>query len=56
MGATAIMGKKSLVVMMRGDRLGELGVLDPKLLSEKRAIKLPWCEKGGGDAKKSAGD
>ncbi|HEY1554610.1 MAG TPA: hypothetical protein VGF94_07215 [Kofleriaceae bacterium] len=55
-GATAIMGKKSLVVLMRDDRLGELGVLDPRLLSEKKAIKMQWCEKAGPDAKKSAGD
>lgn len=51
-GATAIMGKKSLVVLLRDDRLGELGVMDPKLLSEKSAIKMPWCE--GGD--KTGGD
>jgi hypothetical protein len=45
MGATAVMGSKSLLVVLRGDRLGELGVLDPtKSLTEKKAIKLPWCE------------
>jgi len=44
MGATALMGKTNLLVMMRGDRLGEFGVLDPRLLAEKRAIKMPWCD------------
>jgi hypothetical protein len=44
-GATAVMGSKSLLVLLRGERLGELGVMDPKSLAEKRAIKLPWCEK-----------
>ncbi|HEY4181074.1 MAG TPA: hypothetical protein VGM90_29725 [Kofleriaceae bacterium] len=43
-GATAVAGSKNLLVMMRGDRLGELAVTDPKTLSEKKAIKLPWCE------------
>ncbi|HTR53142.1 MAG TPA: hypothetical protein VMJ10_20745 [Kofleriaceae bacterium] len=51
MGATAVMGKTNLLVMLRGDRLGEFGVLDPKLLAEKRSIKMPWCD----NAKKSAG-
>ncbi|CAN5747549.1 hypothetical protein BH11MYX2_BH11MYX2_05150 [soil metagenome] len=43
-GATAVAGSKNLLVMLRGDRLGELAVTDPKTLSEKKAIKLPWCE------------
>jgi hypothetical protein len=54
------MGSKSLVVMLRDDRLGELAVMDPKSLAEKSAIKMPWCtaeaDAGGGakseDAKK----
>lgn len=56
-GATAVMGSKSLLVMLRDDRLGELAVMDPKSLAEKKAIKMPWCEGGaeGGD-KKSADD
>ena len=44
-GATGVMGSKSLVLMLRDDRLGELGVLDPKTLAEKKAIKMPWCDK-----------
>jgi hypothetical protein len=43
-GATAVMGSKSLVVMMRDERLGEFGVMDPKSLAEKKSIKMPWCE------------
>ncbi len=42
-GAEAVAGKTSLLVMMRGSRLGELAVLDMQTLAEKKAIKLPWC-------------
>ena len=47
-GATAVMGSKSLLVLLRNDRLGELAVMDAKTLAEKKAIKMPWCD---GDAK-----
>ena len=42
-GATAVTGSKNLLVLLRGDRLGELAVLDAKTLAEKKAIKMPWC-------------
>jgi hypothetical protein len=42
-GADAVRGSKSWLVLLRGPRLGELAVMDPKTLVEKRAIKLPWC-------------
>jgi predicted small lipoprotein YifL len=42
-GATAVKGSTNFLVMLRGDRLGELAVLDAKTLSEKKAIQLPWC-------------
>jgi hypothetical protein len=45
-GATAVLGSKSFLVVLRGERLGELGVLDAKTLAEKKAIKLPWCDAG----------
>lgn len=48
MGATAVAGAKNFLVLLRGDRLGELGVLDAKTLQEKKAIKMPWCGEGGG--------
>jgi hypothetical protein len=54
LGATALMGSKSLVVMLRDSRLGELGVLDPKSLAEKKAIKMPWCEQAGDSGKAAA--
>ena len=38
-------------MVLRGPRLGELGVLDAKSLDEKKAIKLPWCE--GGERKEA---
>jgi hypothetical protein len=48
-GADAVAGKTNLLVLLRGSRLGELAVLDVKNLSEKKSIKLPWCEAAGGD-------
>ena len=53
-GATGFMGSTSLVVMLRDDRLGELAVMDPKSLAEKKAIKLPWCA-AEGEAKPEGG-
>jgi hypothetical protein len=47
MGATVVAGAKSLLVMLRGDRLGELAVMDAKTLAEKSTIKMPWCDAGG---------
>jgi hypothetical protein len=55
MGATAIAGTKSWVVLLRNDRAGELALLDPKTLAERSAIKLKWCDAAAGDDKK-AGD
>lgn len=48
-GANAVMGSKSLLVLLRGDRLGELAVMDAKTLAEKKTIKMPWCAAEGGD-------
>jgi hypothetical protein len=51
-GATAVMGSKSLLFVLKGDRLGELAIVDPKTLAEtKKALKMPWCgaEGGGGE-------
>ena len=50
MGATAVAGAKNFLVLLRGDRLGELGVMDAKTLQEKKAIKMPWCGAEGGGA------
>jgi len=55
-GADALAGKTSLLVLLRGSRLGELGVLDAKNLTEKKSIKLQWCEGGGAAGGGSAGD
>ena len=49
-GADAFMGAKSLLLLLRGDRLGELVAVDPKSLAEKKVIKMPWCDKGGDKA------
>lgn len=58
MGATAVAGAKNFLVLLRGDRLGELGVLDAKTLAEKKAIKMPWCteDEGGADSDDGAKD
>jgi len=43
-GATAVLGSKSLVFVLKGDRLGELAIVDPKTLVEtKKALKMQWC-------------
>ena len=54
-GADAVAGTKNLLVLLRGPRLGELVVIDAKTLAEKKTIKMPWCEGGGGGEKASNG-
>lgn len=44
MGTTIVAGSKNFLAALSGERLGELAVIDSKNLSEKRSIKLPWCE------------
>lgn len=56
-GADALAGKNNHLFALRGSRLGELAVIEPKSLTEKKdkLIKLPWCEDaGGGDDKEAA--
>lgn len=55
-GATAVMGKTNLLVMLRDDRLGELAVVNPKSLAEdpKKLIKMPWCTGNESAAKPEA--
>jgi hypothetical protein len=55
-GANAVMGSKSLLVLLRGDRLGELAVMDAKTLAEKKAIKMLWCGAEGGAEKADKAD
>ena len=55
-GATAVMGKSNLLVILHNSRLGELGVIDPKSLTEKKSIKMPWCDQSGGDTKADAAE
>jgi hypothetical protein len=57
MGGTVVAGGKSLVVLLRGDRLGQIALLDQKSLAEKSKLEMPWCDAGGGgSAEKSAAD
>lgn len=53
-GADAVAGTKNLLVLLRGPRLGELAVIDAKTLAERKTIKMPWCDAGGGSEKASA--
>lgn len=48
---TMVAGSKNFLGSLGADRVGELAVIDSKNLSEKRAIKLPWCD-GAADAAK----
>ena len=52
-GATAVLGAHSLLFVMKGARLGELAIVDPKTLVEsKKALKMQWC---GGESASSGG-
>ena len=55
-GADAVAGKTNLLVLLRGTRLGDLGVFDVKNLTEKKTIKLPWCDGAGGGAAEGGKD
>ncbi len=50
-GTTMVAGSKNFLGALSGERVGELAVIDSKNLSEKRSIKLPWCD-GAADAAK----
>jgi hypothetical protein len=58
MGATVVAGAKNFLVLLRGDRLGQLAVMDAKSLAEKtdKAIKMPWCDAGGGGGEAKAAE
>jgi hypothetical protein len=56
-GAPMVGGAKNFLAVLRGPRLGELAVIDPKTLAEKKAIKLAWCTGAESkDAAKPEGD
>lgn len=46
-GATALKGSKSLVFVLKGDKLGSLAIVDPNSLDVKKTLKMEVC---GGDA------
>lgn len=50
-GADAVAGKKSLLVLLREPRLGEMAVMDARTMAEARVIRMPWCSEEGGGAK-----
>jgi hypothetical protein len=56
MGGTVVAGGKSFVVLLRGNRLGEIAIVDQKSLAEKSKLQMPWCDAGGGDNDKAADD
>jgi hypothetical protein len=43
-GATLVQGKNNHLVLLRGERYGELAVVDAKTLVENRKIKPEWCD------------
>lgn len=54
-GASGVMGRSNLLFVLRGDRLGELAILDPHSLGEsKKSLHLPWCDASGGAAPTAA--
>ncbi len=53
-GADAFAGTKNMLVLLRGERLGDLAVMNPKTLAESSAIRMPWCEEGGEGEKDTA--
>ena len=55
-GATLIAGSKNFLALLRGDRAGQLAVIDSKTLVETRAISLPWCTGDEAPAKKPTSD
>jgi hypothetical protein len=55
MGGTVVAGGKSLVILLRGDRLGELAIVDPKTLAEKSKLEMPWCDAAGGGGSADGG-
>ena len=43
-------------MLLRGNRLGELAIMDAKTLAEKNVIKMEWCGAdggGGGESEKA---
>lgn len=57
-GADALAGKNNHLFALRGSRIGELAVIEPKALTEKKdkLIKLPWCEETPADKEAKAGE
>jgi hypothetical protein len=54
MGADVVAGGKSHLVLLRGDRLGQLAIVDNKSLAEKSKLDMPWCGADGGGGKEQA--
>jgi hypothetical protein len=48
-GATVVQGKKNHLVLLRGDRYGELAVVDAKTLVENRHFPAAWCPEKADD-------
>jgi len=56
MGADVVAGGKSHLVLLRGDRLGQLAIDEQKRIAEKSKLDMPWCgAEGGGDAAADGG-
>jgi hypothetical protein len=59
-GALMVQGRKNHLALLRGDRYGELAILDAKTLEERRHFPAAWCEAASaepaGETPADAGD
>ena len=53
-GASGVAGRTSYLMVLRGNRVGELAALDQKTLEEKKSFKLQWCAADGADGADAA--
>ena len=49
-GATVVQGKKNHLVLLKGERYGDLAVVDAKTLEENRSLDAKWCDAAGATA------
>jgi len=55
-GALLVQGKKNHLALLRGDRFGELAVIDAKTLVENRHFAAAWCPEAAAEDTPPAGD
>jgi hypothetical protein len=55
-GAPLVQGRKNHLALLRGERYGELAVLDAKTLVENRHFPAAWCGEEGGEKGEAAAE